>query len=237
MSSVITFYICTKWIKFTQLFILGFISSNLYLEDMSRERKHWLQQFHMIFIYCVWCHLWVSASFGHNSGRLACSLVKQLHLCSQALADSSQSKKHIGRPLYKAQGKLHTFIKRLSSRRIKCLPGFAGIDCVYDMTDPLPLLMMPTRWYRPRCLHINGPPESSWQRILKSTQSHRLVVKLKRSWSLIGQDQTYDYFKLWSPDRHQLFPPRRIFQSLQRLVHRASCTCCSALFQPFKQNR
>ena len=53
--------------------------------------------------------------------------------------------------------------------------------CVYDMTDPLPLLMMPTRWYRPRCLHINGPPESSWQRILKSTQSHRLVVKLKRS--------------------------------------------------------
>ena len=130
MSSVITFYICTKWIKFTQLFILGFISSSLYLEDMSRERKHWLQQFHMIFVYCVWCHLWVSASFGHNSGRLACSLVKQLHLCPQALADSSQSKKHIGRPLYKAQGKLHTFIKRLSSRCIKCLPGFAGVDCV-----------------------------------------------------------------------------------------------------------
>ena len=24
---------------------------------MSRERKHWLQQFHMIFVYCVWCHL------------------------------------------------------------------------------------------------------------------------------------------------------------------------------------
>ena len=57
MSSVITFYFCTKWINFTQLFILGFISSSLYLEDMSRERKHWLQQFHMIFVYCVWCHL------------------------------------------------------------------------------------------------------------------------------------------------------------------------------------
>ena len=131
MSSVITFYICTKWIKFTQLFILGFISSSLYLEDMSRERKHWLQQFHMIFIYCVWCHLSVSALFDHFSGRLACSLVKQLHLCSQALADSSQSKKHIGRPLYKAQGKLHTFIKRRSSRCIRCLPGFAGVNCVY----------------------------------------------------------------------------------------------------------
>ena len=191
----------------------------------------------MIFIYCVWCHLWVSASYGHNSGRLACSLVTQLHLCSQALADSSQSKKHIGRPLYKAQGKLHTFIKRL----FKMHKVFARLCwhwlCVYDMTDPLPLLMMPTRWYRPRCLHINGPPESSWQRILKSTQSHRLVVKLKRSWSLMKQDQTYDYFKLWPPDRHQLFPPRRIFQFLQHLAHRGSCTCCSALFQPFKQNR
>ena len=166
MSSVIIFYICTTWIKFTQLFILGFISSSLCLEDMSRERKHWLQHFHMIFIYCVWCHLWVSASYGHNSGRLACSLVTQLHLCSQALADSSQSKKHIGRPLYKAQGKLHTFIKRL----FKMHKVFARLCwyllCVYDMmTDPLPLLMMPTRWYRPRCLHINGPPESSWQRI------------------------------------------------------------------------
>jgi len=42
-----------KMNKITQLFILGFISSSLNLEDMSRERKHWLQQFHMIFVYCV----------------------------------------------------------------------------------------------------------------------------------------------------------------------------------------
>ena len=130
MSSVIIFYICTTWIKFTQLFILGFISSSLCLEDMSRERKHWLQHFTW-YLYTVFDVIFESPL--RMAIILEDSRVVLSHNCIFVLKllQTLLNPRNISGDLCIKPRVNSTPLSKDSSRCIKCLPGFAGIDCVY----------------------------------------------------------------------------------------------------------